>query len=117
VQVLERLDSLGVEILLPWEEAGARRFAIVLTHVEVKEARAGAKDGTGQRIFLDIYFAIQATKNLHRISCQLADLGDRSNILSWPGSKFVGEVLLSLGEIELIDQVIFAALALLELSD
>jgi hypothetical protein len=43
--------------------------------------------------------------------------GHWSNVLSWPGSKFVGEVLLSLSEIELMDQVVFAALALPELSD
>jgi len=39
------------------------------------------------------------------------------NVLGWPDREFVGEVLLSLGKIELIDQVIFAALALLELTD
>jgi hypothetical protein len=32
-------------------------------------------------------------------------------------SKFVGEVLLSLGEIELVDQVVFACAALLDFAD
>jgi hypothetical protein len=34
-----------------------------------------------------------------------------------PSSKFVSEVVLCFGEIELVDQVIFACAALLELAD
>ena len=39
------------------------------------------------------------------------------NVFIRPRSKFVGEVLLSFGEIELIEQVIFASTALLELAN